>query len=387
MKLKSILLCATATLLVSNSFGQYNVSTYGKKYTLVEEATGPGCGYCPDGAQDIEETIATNYPHAVIASWHGSSYDGTDMVVTGDPYCAGTGYISGFPMGSVDRYPVLGGAVGKSRPWDSYVSNRDALTPNFDVTMHCLYDPATKVITITIIGKALSAQTGTWNVNALITEDSISSAAAAFQQHSYLNSSTTACNGQPCWFTGLGSVLPAAKYSHMNVVRASLGANIFGDLAFTNPAAGATFTKTYSYTIPAISNPTYVKVIGMFQKPGPANSSAGNAIENVIQSRVRLMPKNAPLSVNEVSKAMAEVTLFPNPAKNRITVKGVLSAPSDTKIEICNSIGQVVLAKEYPSGGSLFGEVIEMNNFANGEYFMNIYNGGEKVTKSFTVSK
>src|SRR4051794_37770149 len=102
MKLRSILCFASAMLLAGNSFGQYFVTTGTSKYVLMEEATGPGCGYCPDGAQDVEQTIKP-MAKAIALSWHGAYYDATSMVVTGDPFCNGTGYISGFPMGTVDR--------------------------------------------------------------------------------------------------------------------------------------------------------------------------------------------------------------------------------------------------------------------------------------------
>jgi hypothetical protein len=418
MKLKFILFLLPVMLVMSKSYGQYSVTTGGQKYTLVEEATGPGCGYCPDGAQDIEQAIEPVYPRAVIASWHGAYYDATSMVVSGDPFCGGTPYVLGFPAAAIDRTVYLdvhesspAMAVGLNRPWENWVALRNALTPNFDVSMKCLYvhptsaHPDTGTITITVTGKSLSSQTGTWNMNVFITEDSISSAIGNFQQHSYMNSPSygPCCDGSPCWFTGLCSspcpgypcsscaVLPAADYSHMNVVRAALaaGGSIFGDAAFTNPASGATFTKTYTFTFDTTKfNPHFLKVMSLIQKPGPASATAGNTIENVIQAKVRLMPATlAATGVTETSKAMTDVTLYPNPAKNSITVKGVLNVPSDTRIEIINSVGQVVLSKSYAAGGSIFGEAIEITTLANGEYFMNIYNSGEQVSKKFVVSK
>jgi Secretion system C-terminal sorting domain len=177
----------------------------------------------------------------------------------------------------------------------------------------------------------------------------------------------------------------------MNVVRAVLatGGSVFGDTAFTNPASGATYTKIYTYTIDTTKYvPKSMKVIGMVQKPGPASTSAGNIIENSIQAKVRLMPGSLSASgENEVVKSMTEVALFPNPAKNRITVRGVLAEPSATTIDIYNSTGQLIISKDYPAGGSNFGEVIDLSAVANGEYFMNITNAGERVTKSFVINR
>jgi hypothetical protein len=395
MKLKSTLLLASGMLVMNTSFGQYLVKTGGQKYTLVEESTGPGCGYCPDGAQDIEQSIEpTASLRAIIASWHDSYYDHTDMVVSGNPFSSIAAYITGDPMATIDRYPFGGSVVGQDRPWGSYVTTRSTSTPKFDVTMRCRYLPHTTSDTGTIIikvtAKSLSALTGNWNTNVFVVEDSISSAAANFQQHSYLTADTTACNGQPNWFFGLGSIIPAASYSHMNVVRAVLatGGSIFGDVAFTSPASNDSFSKTYTFKFDTtLLNPKYMKVIGMVQKPGPASATAGNIIENVMLSKVRLMPSTFPAAVNDIPKEMLDVTLYPNPSKNMIIVKGTLSEPSETTIQICNSIGQVMQEKVYPTGGSLFGQIIETSSLANGQYFMTITNEGQKVVKEFVVNR
>ena len=387
---KSILLCSSALLMLTGSYAQNSVTTGGAKYTLMEEITGQWCGYCPDGAQDIEQFEPT-FPRAVVASWHG--YGTEPMSISGDPFTS-LSYFTGYPMGCVDR-TAFGGTVGKSRPWDSYMTTQNGTTAKFDVTMTCSYNATTRKITIAVKGKALSALTGKWNINAYITEDSISSSPSAYQQHSYLKTNATACNGMANWFYGLSAgscgsgcdILPAANYSHMNVVRSVLctGGSVFGDTAFTNPAANATFTKNYTYTIPSGSNPHFVKVIGLVQKPGPVSNTAGNAIENCIQAKVSLMTNTG---VNEtMPNCMMDVSLYPNPANNNLTVKGYLNEPSATSITISDAIGQTVLHNEYPAAGSLFGEILDLSKLSNGMYLMNIVNNGEKVTKTFIIRK
>jgi hypothetical protein len=384
MKLKSILFCASAILLAGNSFGQYSVTTGTTKYVLVEEATGPGCGYCPEGAQEVEQTIKP-MAHAVVVSWHGTSYDITPMVVSGDPFCAGTGFIAGFPMATIDR-ATFGGSVGQSRPWSSYTNTQLANVPKFQVTMKSTYNPATKLLTVKVTGQALTALTGNWNISALVVEDSVASDVTPdYNQHSYLTSSpANNPNGQPSWWLGLGSpIMPATKYAHMQVVRAMLSASIWGDAAFTNPASGTTVTKTYTYTIPTTSVSNYMKVIGFVAKNGATTTD--RAVENVIQSKVRFMPATT-LGVAAVN-TMSDIELFPNPAQNTITVKGTLGDPTDTKIVIYNSIGQVVASKDFKAGGSLFEESVSLNNLSNGIYFMRIINNGEKINRQFTINK
>ena len=110
MKLKSILFLSSAMLMFTNSFGQLHVTTGTTKYVLLEEGTGTWCGYCPDGAQDISQSIDTN-KKALSASWH----NGDPMEVSGDPF--NNAFITGFPMATIDRAVITGSAPGKSRPW------------------------------------------------------------------------------------------------------------------------------------------------------------------------------------------------------------------------------------------------------------------------------
>jgi hypothetical protein len=261
-----------------------------------------------------------------------------------------------------------------------------ATTAKFTVSMKSTYNPTTKLLTVNVTGKALSALTGSWRISALLVEDSIASDVNAnYNQHSYLSSGpATACNGQPSWWLGLGSpITPASKYAHMQVVTAMLSTTVWGDAAFTNPAAGDSYTKTYTYTVPSTAVASRMRVIGFVAKYGSA--STDRAIENTISAKLSLMPANT-LDVTPVT-AVADVEVFPNPARNSITVKGLLSDPSSTKIVVYNAIGQVVANKEYKDSGSLFEETISLNDLSNGVYFMDILSGGEKVSKQFTVAK
>jgi len=418
MKLKSILFCASAILLTGSSFAQSFVSTSGKKNTMIEEATGVWCGWCPDGAQVIEQQIEPNYPHVVIASWHGYNGTGDPMILprnpaiassvtdNGDPFTSGSTYITGFPNGTVNRDATsFSGGIQQDRTqWIGDINTDTVKKPNFDIYMKSVYDPTNDSVTVVITAKALVALSGTWNVNVLITEDSISSGTypSAYNQHSYLyttstswfyNLCTVGCGTYPCTSC---AILPTADYSHMNVVRAILaqGASphasldqLWGDQAFTGTiAAGSIFIKTYGYKIPSTSVPNYTKVIGMVQKFGSSNTD--RVVENSVMARVRLMSTNyKTLEVNNLTPSLEEVSIFPNPAKNNINVAFTLNSPSETKIKITDIVGKLVFEKSYAAGGTTFSENISVGNFSNGTYFMNITNNDGHVVKEFTVSK
>jgi hypothetical protein len=402
MNVKSILLCASVLLIAGAASAQSKVTSGGEKHVLVEEGTGTWCMWCPDGAQVIQERIEpyglnANYPKAIIASFHNGSSD--KMTIATDPYNNGTGYISGFPMGTVDRAPYPTN-IGISRgSWPAATGARSGLTPNFDVSMVCLWDSVTRVLSIKIKAKTLVAGTGNYRINGYIVEDSISSGlGSGFAQTSAngLNSpGSTSASGSPSWFIGKGlSLASPTVYAHMDVVRKILASTatggIWGDTAFTNPAVGDSIERSYTYTIPATINgstcyPKYTKVIGMVQKYGA--TTADRAIENCIEAKVRLMWKTLP-STNVASlEPMQDIQVYPNPASSRIVVKGMLQNPSDVSVAIYNVLGQRVFANDYKAGSSMFGEFISVENLSNGTYFVNITNEGGTVTKQFTVSR
>jgi hypothetical protein len=382
MKMKSILFGASAFLMCSSAIGQTHVTTGTQKYTLLEEGTGTWCGYCPDGSQRLQEVVEPTYPRCITVAFH----NGDPMELTGDPF--NSAYITGFPGAAIDRVPfthpnssgtpVTSINVGRGY-WSTDVGVRDALSPNFSVELTGLYDSTTKTITLTVKGKALAAMTGDYRINAYVVEDSISSAPTNYEQHSYLNGTSSS------WYFGKGSVIPAADYSHMNVVMKVLasGGSIYGDAAFTNPAVGATASKTYTYVIPSTSTPKYTKVVGLVQKYGSATTD--RPIENAARAKVRLMWKNT-VSV-PTTNIMEDVELFPNPAANYVHVNGQLNNPSETKITIVNTIGQVVSENIFPANGTMFSENISLNNISNGVYYITIENNGEKVSRKLTVAK
>ncbi len=389
MNLKSIILLAGGMLLMNTLFGQYYVTTGTTKYVLLEECTGTWCGYCPDGAQDIQEKITPVYPHCIVASWHGPNGYGDPMMVAGDPFAGSSGYFSGFPKASVDRV-AFSGAVGLDRPWDPKVAIQNGVTAKFRVDMNTLYNGSARQLTVTVTGTALATLTGSWRINALVTEDSIGSGvSSAYNQDNYagppVNDYTISCTGTHSWFDGSGDpIMPAANYTHMNVVRAVLaaGGSIWGDAAFTNPSLGTTASQTYTYTLQADHVPQHIKVIGIVQKYGSATFD--RAIENSIEWKLGL---DSTLGARGISKAMMDVQLYPNPVKNNITVRGIMETPGATNVVIYNAPGQVVVKKDYETSGSLFMESISLEGFSNGLYFMSVIDNGQVVTRQFSINR
>jgi len=396
MKLKSTLLIFAALLIGADSFAQLHVSTGTKKYVLLEEATGTWCGYCPDGAQRIEQAIKGdtslgNWTNVI--SWHGpsASHPEEPMPAPGDPLATNSNYDSlGYPSAVVDRAPYSGMYSQNRGYWATAVGARKTTSANFQVDMKSTYDTGLRLLTVTVTGKALAALTGKWALNVFVVEDSVSSAAPAYAQHSYMYSSSTSwyynqcLSACPSYACSSCAILPDTIYAHMQVARAIMSAGgYWGDTVFTNPASGTVKSKTYTYNVPAGYNAKYMKVIGLVQKYG--GNQYDRAVENSITAKLRLMPKNA-LGIKE-GMTMKDIELFPNPTKNMITVRGRLESPNNTRIAIFNATGQSVISNEYPANGTDFAETIQLGNIPSGVYFMHIINNGETLTERFTILK
>jgi Secretion system C-terminal sorting domain/Outer membrane protein Omp28 len=393
MKLRSTLLLSSALLMMTHAYGQMHVSSGTTRYVLLEEGTGSWCGYCPDGAEDIEGSLEPSYPHLLVASFHNAD----PMALTPDVF--NTDYISsvGWPGATIDRNS-FSGSVPQGRPWESYVATDYTTTPNFSVGMTCTYDTGSRLLTVYVGATALtSGLTGSWNLNAYLVEDSISSAGGNSQanyagcascgSHNYTYSAMPP-GTDTSWFYGLGDpIAPSSKYWHMNVVRRILSndSSIYGDpvAAFVNPALGDSASLKYTYTVPASYVPRHMRVIGFVELQGTAGTAT--TIENSVASKMRLMPLNM-LSVAQ-TPTMMDVELFPNPAKNYVNVRGMLDNPTDTRIVIYNSLGQVVADKQYKASGSMFSENIRLDDCANGLYFMNIINNGQSISKQFVINR
>ncbi len=392
--MKKLLLTLSAVAAVATyGHAQTDVSTNGVKHVLLEEGTGEWCGYCPDGAQNLEQTVEPAHPNLIVASFH----NGDPLALTPDDF--NTAYIQyyGWPGASVDRKIYHAAAwdtlVAEDRGlWTYNVATEEATTPKFDVSMHITCDSTNAThdtVTIKVTAKALVAQTGTFYLNCYIIEDSISSAAPN-QQDSYMNAAGSTCvNGQPSWFIGLGDpITPASKYWHQHVVRAVLanGASIWGDAGViaTNPTVNSTASKTYTYVIPSGQRAHFLRVIGLVQQWDATNSN-NRPVMNAVQAK---LPKaNLPNSVAIVNSNLEEINIYPNPASSVINIQGKLKVAADVQVTITNTLGQVVAKTNYDNTGTEFSHAIPVSALSNGLYMVTINAGGVSHVEKIIVNK
>lgn len=405
--MKITLLIASLALSVA-VHAQSWVSTDGQRNTLIEEATGAWCGYCPNGAEKLEAILASN-PRAIGVSIHDNNdgitgnqnqYDIME-IAAGDSFCIvapmfyKTGpyshtdslsvFQNGYPSASIDRTQL---AVNRGA-WASTVTSDLAVAPKVDLLMTHKYDAATKTITITLTAKALTALTGKANFNVYITEDSIASVApqsTGTMQHWY--------NGSPdagSKWIGKGSVDPNYSgtwdlttancgYYHMNVLRAMLGnfygtAHIFPD----NCPKDTVRSVTYTYTIPSGQVASHLKIVGLVQTMLTGDFTNAKIL-NAVQAK--FSPTLEIPNVNNI----AGLTIAPNPANDMIHITANTNV-TNLKLTVTNMIGQMVYTKVLENTGNSVNEYVSVANFNNGIYLVNITGDGVSQTQKVIVNK
>jgi len=356
---------------------QTSVTTGGVKKVLIEEGTGAWCGYCVDGALDVDLIRAAN-PNAIAVSIHNG-----DGMTTPEGNTYVSAYITGFPKGTVDRALVNGQtAVGLGRNlWASAATERSALTPQVDVTMTHSYNASTKTITINVTAKTLVALTGDYNLNAYVVEDSVSGTGANYDQHNYYSheeSSPAGGTSHP-YYNQPGVIV---GFKHMQVVRKMLGGT-YGTTGVitTNSATNKTYTKTYTYVIPTTQNASRLKLVGMVMKNNTSDPNDRQILNSV---QAKFMP--FALGVSQLP-VLDEVSIYPNPATSTISVSGQWTRTADVKLTLTNTLGQTVYTKNMKgTSGANFQEAIEVSHLSAGLYILHLQSEGTEVMQKVSVA-
>jgi acetyl esterase/lipase len=90
-------------------------------------------------------------------------------------------------------------------------------------------------------------------------------------------------------------------------------------------------------------------------------------------------------SINELSKTIASVQLFPNPASANTTISMVLENEAKVEVRLMDLSGKVMTAKNYGSLAGSWSESIATSTFSAGIYLVELTIDGTKVTRRLVV--
>lgn len=227
-----------ATLLTAGAMmAQTIVSTQvEKRNVLIEEFTGVGCGYCPDGHASAN-AICAQYPdHAWAINIHaggyasGSGYETTDGDDIHDEYHS---QISGYPCGVVNR-----GSVQDRGQWASTAITVRGQDSPVNIAATATIDPMTRQLDINVEVYYTGSQSVTTNyLNVALVQNNIIGPQSNYGSQ---------VQGYPY---NQDYVLPDGSYRHMHMLRDMI-TDPWGE-AITGLSAGTFYEKNYSYSIPA----------------------------------------------------------------------------------------------------------------------------------------
>jgi hypothetical protein len=326
---------------------------------LLEFCTGTWCQWCPCG-DVIAQNILNTYPNTLVLAEHGGG--------GGDPFQNFPGNeINGpqyhnwslYPTGCIGRRT---GSVVDREDWISTVVSQNSMTPGVSFTVNKTYNPTTRVLSATVLSRALQNLAGNYYISYVITEDNV-----IYQQ------------------TGNSSCPGSSNYVHKWIVR-----------AFTNTAAGTqistgiwlqdtVITSTMSYTLPAAWNASNCKFAvfvylqaGQFsttsfiQQTSKTTVTGATGIENENQ-----VPKDFFLSQN-----------YPNPFNPTTNILFSLPKDGNASLKIYIAVGSEVAT--YLDGfikAGTYNAEFDGSNLPSGVYFYTLRAAEYTETRKMVLLK
>jgi len=196
------------------------------KKVLIEEFTGSWCGYCPSGAEMLQE-LMDNY-NVVGVAIHSQD----PMEIQHGTFLEANYPSTGYPSGMVDRIPYEG-FVGHNRGYWSWFTDQQlqkssicGLAINSEVNG----DKADVEVRFAFNNDILIEN---YKLNIYLVEDKVQSEGNGYDQRNYYNSDTLSM------FYDQGD--PIINYEHNNTLRAAIYSNSFGE----SPSENSMIEKAY----------------------------------------------------------------------------------------------------------------------------------------------
>lgn len=205
---------------------------------LLEQFTGTWCKWCPYGADEID-SVLNIFPNARSIAYHRNDPMATS---NGDNVIAHL-LVGSYPSGAIDRRlwntpEGLGIAISRGY-WRSAVSVRDTLGSPMSIGITGTYHQDTRLIDATVTMNALSAMSGEYYLNIILTEDGLN-----YAQAKDVNGTTITLN----------------PYYHKRVVREMITGWIGHQLTTTGFTANQMITYPFTFSVPSAYDITNCKI-------------------------------------------------------------------------------------------------------------------------------
>jgi hypothetical protein len=233
---------------------------------IIEEFTGRGCGYCPDGHRIANELMAANPGRLWAVNIHAGGYAQTSYpnMITQDGNTIHGGFsIDGYPCGVVNR--STSSAQGRGA-WAGIANTQMSQASECNVAGMAVINPQTRMATITVE----VYYTG----NSSVDQNYLT---VAMLQDSILGSQSDYGNFNPTQWVG-------NQYVHTHILRDVISESAWGD-PISPTTQGTLITRTYEYQIPEVigsPNGVDVDLNNIFFLAWVAERQQGNAYRPIL---------------------------------------------------------------------------------------------------------
>jgi hypothetical protein len=326
---------------------------------VLEESTGTWCGWCVRGAVYMD-SIANAYPNTCVPiAVH------TGDVMANTVYDAEISALAGgAPWLCADRTKLANGD-----PTDAFTAY-NAYKNDFglaDLSVYQTYNATSKLMTVTVNATMASSFTNNTSANdyrlaAVITENQVHGTATTYDQHNYYSGGTSGVmQGAGHVFQNEPDPVLAANMYYNFVARTILGGSRGQANSLPNSiSAGSTYSKTYTYTVPAGYNVTNMKIAALII----------DAKNNIIYNG---NSASFTTGISSIDQPNASFNLYPNPATSVLNMDLNMLESDNVTVSIVNTLGQVVMTENYGKLQNGFSVLsFDINNLTPGAYVVNV---------------
>ena len=341
------------------------------KMVVGEEGTGTWCQWCPRGAvyMDLFEQQYGEF-------WAGIAVHNSDPMAVSS-YDTGMGaLVSGYPSALVDR----GAEVDPSAMGSDFYS-RLQVSPTALITNGATWDPATRVLNVSVSADFQSTANNNYKLACVLTEDGVTGTTGYAQSNAYAGGG----NGVMGGYELLPNPVPAASMVYDHVAR-TISPSFSGEVN-SFPAsvnAGESHTVTFSFTLPSTWDETNMHIIGMMLSP---TGRIDNADKSTIPEAVGNGFVNGPAaSVTEIlAQPDATMQVYPNPANDFAVVALNLSKESHVALKLMDVSGKTIAVKNYGSMSGMMNIELNTVSLETGVYVVELTVDNEKLVKRLVV--
>ena len=235
---------------------------------IIEEFTGRGCGYCPDGHRIANELMAANPGRLWAVNIHAGGYAQTSYpnMITPDGNTIHGGFsIDGYPCGVVNRSTAAAQSRGA---WAGIANTQLSQASECNIAGMVILNPETRVASITVEVYYTGNSNADQNyLTVAMLQDSILGSQSDYGSPSF----------NPTQWIG-------NQYVHTHILRDVISESAWGD-PISPTTQGTLITRTYEYQIPEIigsPNGVDVDLNNIFFLAWVAERQQGNAYRPIL---------------------------------------------------------------------------------------------------------